>query len=145
MQRQRMGELLSRLVPISPHDIEEILHEQGTRHRLFGEIALSMGLCRPEHVWKAWCRQNASEIEQVDLDQMGVDAQATAHLPREAALRYGAVPLRLAGRKLLVATSPQCFEEAATCLPSIVPMNLKFVLADAQQIQRALMRYYPVA
>ena len=43
-RRARFGELLSRLVPLSGHDIEEILQEQSANRRKFGDIALS---CSP--------------------------------------------------------------------------------------------------
>ena len=36
------------------------------KHR-FGEIALSWGLCAPEHVWQAWCDQLLSQVQKVDL------------------------------------------------------------------------------
>jgi hypothetical protein len=142
MPHRRLGELLAELVPISDHDIEEILHEQATRNLRFGEIAIAMGLCGPEHVWRAWCRQAVDEIERVDLEAIGIDAQATLHLPRELALRYSAVPLRRAGGQLIIATSPQSLSEAAAELPRVVSKNIKFVLANAEQVQLALQRYY---
>ena len=88
MQRQKIGELLMRLVPLSRHDVDEILQEQRATQLRFGETAISMGLCRPEHVWRAWCGQSTDEVEQVDLDEVGVDAQATPLIPREIAMRH---------------------------------------------------------
>src|SRR4051812_15758645 len=85
-QRSRIGELLSRIVPLSGHDVEEILQDQAGTNRKFGEIALAWGLCQPQHVWKAWCRQLASAgTEQVDLKLVGIDAQAAASIPAELA------------------------------------------------------------
>ena len=52
MQRQKIGDLLKRLVPLSAHDVDEILHEQRHSQQRFGETAIAMGLCRPEHVWR---------------------------------------------------------------------------------------------
>src|SRR5687768_5822111 len=63
IQRCRIGELLSGIVPLSNHDVEEILQEQSGTHRKFGEIALAWGLSQPEHVWNAWCRQLAQGFE----------------------------------------------------------------------------------
>jgi len=143
MQRQRMGDLLKRLVPLSGHDVDEILQEQRASHQRFGETAISMGLCRPEHVWRAWCGQSSDEIQRVDLDEVGVDAQATPLLPREIAMRFGAIPLRVAEGALVIATSDVCFEEAIVGLPPLVHLKLKFVLAPQEQIQRALVTYYP--
>src|SRR5439155_13147358 len=86
-RRARFGELLSRMVPLSGHDVEEILQEQNANRRRFGEIALAWGLCRPEHVWDAWAQQNADGNELVDLEQIGIDAQAAAMLSPDDARR----------------------------------------------------------
>ncbi len=60
MSRPRFGELLSRFVNLSAHDVSEILEDQSSSRRRFGEIALAFGLCQPQHVWKAWwCRLSA--------------------------------------------------------------------------------------
>jgi type IV pilus assembly protein PilB len=143
MQHQKIGDLLKRLVPLSTHDVDDILNEQRASQLRFGETAISMGLCRPEHVWRAWSGQHSDEIERVDLDEVGVDAQATPLIPREVAMRFGVIPLRVAPDALIVATSDLCFEEAVVGLPPLVELKLKFVLAPQEQIQQALMRYYP--
>jgi type IV pilus assembly protein PilB len=142
MQRQRIGELLKRLVPLSAHDVDEILNEQRGNRLRFGETAISMGLCQPEHVWRAWSSQGSDEVQRVDLDAVGVDAQATHLIPREIALKFGAIPVRVAGELLVVATSDLCFEEAVVGLPPLLNLKLKFVLAPQEQIQLALAAYY---
>jgi type IV pilus assembly protein PilB len=144
MQRQRIGELLKRLVPLSTHDVDEILNEQRASQRRFGETAISMGLCRPEDVWRAWCGQSSDQIERVDLDDVGIDAQATPLISRDVAMRFGVIPLRVSGGALVVATSDLCFEEASVGLPPLVNLKLKFVLAPQEQIHRALGMYYPI-
>ena len=144
MQRQKFGEMLKRLVPLSPHDVDEILHEQRISNLRFGETAISMGLCRPEHVWRAWCGQSQEEIEHVDLHEVGIDTQATFLLPREVAMRFGVIPLRVSEGALVVATSDVCFEEASVGLPPLLDLKLKFVLAPQHQIQEALAHYYPL-
>lgn len=143
-QRQRMGDLLRRMVPLSWHDVDEILQEQRISSRRFGETAIAMGLCRPEHVWRAWCGQNPDKIESVDLDQIGVDAQAVALIPRDIAMRLNVIPIRVAGDLLVVATSDQNTSDAATALATIVvKQKIRFVIAPAEQIKIALMAYYP--
>ena len=143
MQRQRMGDLLKRLVPLTSHDVDDILSEQRATQLRFGETAISMGLCRPEHVWRAWCGQHTDQVERVDLDDVGIDAQATPLIPREVAMRFGVIPLRVTEGALVVATSDLCFEEASVGLPPLVELKLKFVLAPQEQVQRALVSYYP--
>src|SRR5678816_132863 len=101
--RPRIGELLSRMVPLSCHDVEGILQEQAANRRRFGEIALAWGLCRPEHVWDAWCQQSADGAEIVDLEQIGIDAQAAAMLPAETARQMSVIPVRVLSDAALLA------------------------------------------
>jgi hypothetical protein len=140
----RFGELLGRLVNLSQHDVEEILEEQNARHRPFGEIALAWGLCNPEHVWQAWCDQLLSQVQKVDLDMLGVDAQAAAMIHREVAQRLGVIPIRCLGRLLVVAVSePNTTARVAAELELITSRELRFVVADPHQIDRAIATYYP--
>lgn len=144
MKRARMGELLSRMVPLSGHDVEEILQEQASNRRRFGEIALSWGLCRPEHIWDAWCQQSADGAETVDLEKIGIDTQAAALLHGEVARALGVIPLRVAGDAVLVATSDSTPKDAAQTLSASLHGRITFVRADQQQLNLMIERYYPI-
>ena len=142
MSQARFGELLGRLVNLSRHDVDEILEEQSsTRHR-FGEIALSWGLCTPEHVWQAWCDQLLSQVQKVDLEKLGVDSQAAAMITPQLARQLGAIPIRCMGQQLIVAVSDHNTDKVTTELRKITDMQLRFVVADVEQIQCALSVYY---
>ena len=143
-RRARFGELLSRLVPLSGHDVEEILQEQSANRRKFGDIALSWGLCKPEHVWDVWVQQSAHGGETVDLEKVGVDTQATALLPAEAARRLGVIPVRAASDAVLIAASDTVPEHAEQALADLLHRRIKFVHADAEQLRRMIDLYYPV-
>lgn len=142
MSRARMGQLLERMGKLSGHDIDEILQEQasnGTK-RPFGEIALTMGLCEPQHIWQAWASQVASgTLEKVNLYSLGVDAQAVSRVPREIASRFCAMPVRLVEGGIIIALSDPghapVFEELGG--------KVHFVLAEAEQIRAMIERYYP--
>jgi hypothetical protein len=138
---QRIGEVLRRLVPLSAHDVDEVLQEQRGTQRRFGEVAISLGLCRPEHIWKAWATQTTDTVQRVDLNEVGVDAQAVNVLPRDVAAKFGALVIRSSHDQLIVATSDAHFEEAAVALPAILNLKIKFVIADAKQIEEAMDRY----
>ena len=62
------GQCLGRVVPLSAHDVSEILEHQAATRRRFGEIALAWGLCRPQHVWQAWWAQLAQRGSLVFAD-----------------------------------------------------------------------------
>ncbi|CAN5582709.1 hypothetical protein BH09PLA1_BH09PLA1_33560 [soil metagenome] len=146
MATKRIGELLSQMVPISLHDIEEILQEQTASNtkKSFGDIALSMGLCRPEHVWRAWCGQLMDgPPRRIDLDRAGVDTQALTYISPELANELHVIPVRVLGNILIVAISSDAIGMAATQLPSRVQKELRFAIADRAAIHRALKKYYP--
>ena len=143
MSRRRIGEILGQIVPLSGHDIEEILQEKRTKQCRFGEAAISLGMVQPEHIWNAWSAQLNHEIHTIDLDHVGVDMQAVSLLPRDAAWKFGAVPVRLSEEEILVATTELALEETSIALPAILNRQVKFVLAAHDQVQRSLHRYYP--
>jgi len=143
MSRRRIGEILEQIVPLSGHDIEEILQEKRAKQCRFGEAAISLGMAQPQHVWDAWSTQLSHEIQTIDLDVVGVDMQAVSLLPRDAAWKFGAMPVRLSHSEILIATTDLCLEETSIALPAILNRKVQFVLAAKDQILRALQRYYP--
>jgi hypothetical protein len=146
MSHARIGELLSRIVPLSGHDVEEILQEQSSNnHRRFGEIALSWGLCRPEHVWDAWCQQSSQEGETLDLDRIGIDTRAASLLPAEAARRFLAIPVRVTGDMALIAMSHTPTDNEISELSATLHRRLKFARAEHHQLLGMIERYYPPA
>jgi type IV pilus assembly protein PilB len=142
MSGKRIGERLSGMVPLSGHDIEEILSEQGASGRRFGDIALQMGLCTPEHIWRAWSSQLAESPQRFDLDQFGIDSQATAHLPYSVAVGYHVMPIRILGDELVIAVDESAYPEVAKKLLAMLHGKAQFVLSSHQQIARAIRRYY---
>ena len=145
MATKRIGELLSQMVPLSPHDIEEILHEQSATRKPFGDIALSLGLCRPEHVWKAWCGQLLDgHPRRIELDSFGIDSQAVSHVPEDLAREFGLIPVRVFGDILIVAIEhTQHLVQLMTLLPERTGKQPRFVLADGAAIRRATASHYP--
>jgi type IV pilus assembly protein PilB len=141
-RRARFGELLSRLVPLSGHDIEEILQEQTANRRKFGDIALSWGLCKPEHIWDAWAQQSAHDHDLVDLEKVGVDAQAAALLPAEVARKLNMIPVRVASDIVLVATCDPSPQHATDALVELLQRRIRFVQAEAKQLARVMEIYY---
>jgi type IV pilus assembly protein PilB len=141
----RMGQLLEQMGKLSGHDIDEILQEQlsGGPKRPFGEIALTMGLCEPQHIWHAWVNQLSEQMEKVNLQTLGVDAQAVALMPRELAMRFCAVPVRIVDGQLIIAVSDPAHAAVFEALRETLHAHPHFVLADAEQIRQMITRYYP--
>jgi hypothetical protein len=142
MSQARFGEFLGRLVHLSRHDVDEILEEQSSTKHRFGEIALSWGLCAPEHVWQAWCDQLLSQVQKVDLEKLGVDSQATAIITGDTARRLHAIPIRCLGQQLIVAVPDHKTDHITAELRKFTDMQLRFVVADVNQIGQAISVYY---
>lgn len=143
MSRQLIGQLLSRMGKLSLIDIDEILVEQAVSHRRFGEIALSWGLCNPEHVGEAWCKQLAEDVQHVDLERVGVDAHATTYLSSQLAKQLGVIPIRILGDLVVVAASHTLNSVEVAELSRTIGKQIRLVTVDPDQIQVALRTYYP--
>lgn len=142
-QEALFGELLGRRVPLSGHDVYEILEDQGGSHRRFGQIALAWGLCEPQHVWETWAEQLAERAPRVDLARVGVDVQATVYISATVAAELGIIPVRAHPGGLIIAASERTIARAVERLAHGTDRRGAFVLAEPSQIRQALERYYP--
>ncbi|QOV91325.1 GspE/PulE/PilB domain-containing protein [Humisphaera borealis] len=138
----RFGEFLSRFVSISRHDVYEVLEEQSGTRRKFGQIALQLGLCEPVHVWQAWSAQLLGRTPRVNLSEFGIDSQATADVPAWLAAALGVVPVRSMEDRLVIAASDGTLARATEILTAQTTKPISFVLAEKQQVEDAIARYY---
>lgn len=143
MIRPRFGELLGKFVQLSPHDVSEILEDQSSSRRRFGEIALALGFCKPQHVWRAWWSQLSGAPDRVNLDEVGIDAQCICLVPAQLAREFNVIPIRASGSQAVIAAAEGALMRAMEELPRRIKMQLKFVLADGVQIREAIETYYP--
>ena len=145
MSGKRIGERLSRATQLSGHDIEEILSEQKATGLRFGEIALQMGLCSPEDVVRAWSSQLEDSPQRINLEQVGIDSQAVAHLSVEIALQYHIMPVRILEDELVVAIDEAAYDLLSPVLATVLGRKMKFVLCTHHQIATAIRSYYAAA
>ena len=141
--RPRIGEILRRSVPLSRQDVDEILEDQKTTRRRFGEIALSWGLCQPEHLWSAWCGQLTDDLERVNLEELGIDAQAAALMSGKDARELRVIPVRMSETEVIVVADGPLTDSCHDALRTILRRQVKFVLTGMEQLNRALEDYYP--
>jgi hypothetical protein len=92
-------------------------------------------------VWQAWCDQLLEQVQKVDLEKLGVDSQAAAMIPSDVARRLNAIPIRCMGRVLIIAVADHNTDFISSELRKATDMSLRFVVADAQQLQFALNVY----
>jgi type II secretion system (T2SS) protein E len=142
----RIGEMLARFIPLTDQDIEEVLHEQSCTHQPFGQVAISLGLCQPPDVWRAWSSQLDLHPHEVDIEALGVDAQATTLLPVDLAQAHTVLPLRICGSELILATvvgDVHGEDDPVAIHISHLGLKVKYVTAPREQVLRAIAEYYP--
>ena len=139
----RIGQILSQSVPLSDHDVEEILQEQKTTRQRFGDAALALGKAQPEQVWEAWLAQ----VRQgpIDLDRTTIDPAALAEVPAELVVKHRIVPVRLRGNELVVAIAGNVVFEAISAIGRATGLQVIPAVTTEAAIERALARCYPVA
>jgi hypothetical protein len=147
MQNSKIGQILSKLVPLTDQDVEEILCQQAVTRQRFGEIAISWGLCNSEHVLRAWANQTANQGERVDLNYIGVDGQAIGALPSALAFYFHAIPIRILSDLLVVAVADESVVPVLRDYLKDVRPELRFVVADAHVVDEMVAMYYetPIA
>lgn len=140
----RIGQILSKYVPLTEHDIEEIVEEQKTTRTLFGDAALALGVVRPEHVWQAWIEQIQGADVEIDLDLLGVDAQAVAYLSGDVAREFGVIPVRMFGNELVLACARRLEPQTVLQIQSQCEKNVVLARARGASIEREIARHYPI-
>ena len=142
MSGKRIGEHLSGFVQLTGHDIEEILSEQNSTHRRFGDIAIQLGLCSPEDIWRAWSSQLADSPQRINLDDFGIDTQALNFVPSHIASRYHVIPVRLHNDQLVLACDEVAYPQIATEMLGVLNWKTQFVLSNHFQIAKAIRTHY---
>jgi hypothetical protein len=136
---RKIGQLLSEIVPLSTHDLEDILQEQKTTRQRFGDAALSLGMVQPEHVWQAWVRQIESECTEIDLDELGVDTQTIDRLPGSIENQYRVIPVRQTEGRMVIACAASLDEISKQQIQNRLPKHeVIFVLARPGQVEHLL-------
>ncbi|MGC4032475.1 MAG: hypothetical protein QM754_12240 [Tepidisphaeraceae bacterium] len=136
----RIGQILSQTVPLSEHDVEEILQEQHVSRQRFGDAALALGKVRPQQVWEAWIKQLRETP--IDLDRVTPDSPAIDALPRSAALALKVLPLRLRGNELVVAFASENSPDL-NALERATGYQVIAIAAKSETIARTLAKFYP--
>lgn len=144
MKHQRIGEHLRHVVPLSAHDVEEVLNEQMVTHQRFGDAALALGLCVPEQLWKAWVDQLTQHTQVIDLEAVGVDVQAVTLVPAAVAHRNRALPVRASENELVVVTDGSTTENGRLEIEQAAGKRVILVTTTTAALDAALARYYPV-
>ena len=139
----RIGQILSESVPLSEHDVEEILNEQKSTRQRFGDAALALGKARPDQVWDAWLAQLREQP--LDLTRFWPDPAAVSCVTSELALQFTFVPMRIRGNQLVVACGSDLSADAKWKIEHTCGVRLFVASAPPTAVMQALARLYPAA
>ncbi len=139
-----IGQILVDMGLLEPWQVDKIMEHQCRTRQRFGQIAVSWGWAKPQHIWGAWAQQLATENKVVSLDDIGVDTAATEKVPPAIARQYQVVAVRTWGDNLVLAVPEKMAEQARRELPALLAGHLFFCVADPAQVQTAVERAYAV-
>jgi len=142
---ERIGQILSHVVPLSSHDIEEIVQEQRVTRLRFGDAAIALGLVRPEHIWRAWLTQLQDTPTHVDLDTIGIDAQSIHHVPASIARQWRIVPVRAFDNVLVIAAASTPESTVIDQIQRTASKHVVVVYASQAQIDEQIQLHYSTA
>ncbi len=138
---RRIGQLLSEIVPLTDHDVEDILQEQKTTRQRFGDAAMALGMVAPNHVWQAWIKQIESDCTEIDLNELGIDTQIIHRLPRDVITKYQVLPVRAGVNEVVIACSQVMDDAARKTIQKHLNGHAIFVLAHPGQVKDAIGDY----
>jgi type IV pilus assembly protein PilB len=140
-ERKLIGEYLLQKGIITEEQLKEAVEEHKRTNRKIGEILLRQGFAKEEDIASAISEQLGFTF--VDLSTYQVESEAVALIPKEAAIRIGAIPIFKVGNSLSVAmTNPldvAAIDELG-CLSG--GLRIKPVLGTPSGIKEAIGKYY---
>lgn len=142
---RRIGQILSECVPLSAHDVAEILEEQKVSRQRFGDAALALGLAQPEQVWHAWIQQLQGREAPNDVTTLDLDPSAARLLTSRFAVQHRMLPIRSRGEELVVAVDAMPSPEVAQKAAADSGKRLIFIRATSASLTRGLQQHYPAA
>src|SRR5437764_6347575 len=99
--RRPLGQVLLSHGVVSEAQLAQALEYRGQRRCRLGEALLELKLCADVDIARALAEQN--DIPFVDLQQTPPMPDAVRLIPQQVAAEYGIIPVRIDGRKLVVA------------------------------------------
>jgi len=138
-KRPQLGSLLQRHGIISDMQLQTALEHQRSRGGKLGEALISLGLCSELEIARVLAEQ--VEIPFVDLRQTPPSAQALSLISEATARAHNAVPVRVDGRRLLVAARNPFDIRIDEVMRRITSLSVVVAAAVESQIHDVLARY----
>lgn len=138
--RPRLGCFLIESGVITEEQLDRAVEHQVSTGCRLGEALIALGFCSDAEIAQALAEQ--LEIPFVDLYQTPPDPGCVALVPREVALQYGVVPIRMRGSRLLVAVRDPYDIRLDEAIRRVTNLQVVLALAPQSQLEEHLLRYW---
>jgi type IV pilus assembly protein PilB len=138
--KKRLGDMLLELGTITQKQLDEELKKQKITGKRLGELFIEDKLITENEMLSLLEVQLG--IPRVYLDMINIDEQAVKTIPQSLALRYNLIPVYIENDKINVAMSDPLNIFAVDDVKIASGYNVEPLLATAQEIKRAIDKYY---
>lgn len=141
----RIGEILVEHGVLSEQQVFEIVQAQKKLRMPFGAIAEKMFDVTVESIEQAWIEQYHRFTGTIDLNSETIDAEALRMINRRQVRQFEMMPLGFEpGGELLMAASRRRLARAVTFATNRIDRVVYFRIAQSEQLQQFLEKYYPM-
>ncbi|RMD71320.1 MAG: type II/IV secretion system protein, partial [Gammaproteobacteria bacterium] len=144
LESYRIGPLLGRVLvergSLSEEVLEAALKAKREGGGRLGEVLKGMGAVSEEEVKRALAEKLGLAF--IRLRETSIDPKALDYVPAVVARRYGVIPLRVEGRKLMLAMRDPTDTEAVNMVRFISGLNVEPVVTTDEDIAQALDKHY---
>jgi type IV pilus assembly protein PilB len=140
MSKMRLGETLHKRGKISHEALQHAIQKQAGQTILLGELLLKQGLVTKPDL--AAAIEEVNGVPYLDPACAAVEAEALPLIPHTLALRHCALPIRRAGRKLLMLMEKPYDLQAVQELSFVSGLHVETRFGFRDEIQAAIRRYY---
>ena len=141
MNRPKLGDLLVEANLIDEVQMRIALEEQKRKGTKFGSTLLALNFI-DENVLSAFLSKQL-DIPCVSLTNIEITPKVLNKIPRDLAVKYHAIPIRVEQEKLYVAMSDPMDIDATEELDKSSGMVVVPMIAPQSAIEQVLKRYYP--
>jgi type IV pilus assembly protein PilB len=139
-QRKFLGQILKEMELVSEGQIQEALAEQRKKGGALGEILLAKGYIDQDTLTLAIAAQNGMEV--INLDEIEISSEIIEKVPKNMAMAYTVLPVRMDNGTLVVAMSNPNDINAIDDLRMNLRCDIRGAIAPKESIQAALEKYY---
>jgi type IV pilus assembly protein PilB len=138
--RRPLGQILKARGVVREGQIQEALAEQRKHGGLIGQILVQLGACSSGDLALALAEQ--SGLETVDLARAQPEKAALALVDGDTAHAFGALPLRVEGKTLVVAIGDPLNTAVLEDLRFTTGLEIRGVIGDAQKLRELVFQAY---